>query len=381
MNSKKWAGIAILILVLTIAFTSLVLAGQKSFVPDNPLTGIHEDRSQGLITGKGVAMDKDKKKDYRERREKEEKKHETEKEEPKQQDNEDETDTGDEPELNVPGNDGDTTTGPGDEGDTEAPTDELPPVPDDPELPVIKTNLTQGQEIGGGYIGFWVKATDFKGRYIDASGLELYLNDVKLYSSGDSGSKVSYGTDIADGENILEITATDTYGKSRTVVYTLIGDSGKEGEKEGSITFSLEAHTVGLGYLIGPVEVDVDAGKPFPYALKKAMDNYGYGMAYKGSFNTGFYLQEVHKSGITNGCKIPDELQQRLDDEGTDKKGYDADSLGEADFTKFSGWIIQVNGITLSSGMSSYIPKDGDEVRVRFSLWFGEDIGGSWGDW
>lgn len=230
-------------------------------------------------------------------------------------------------------------------------------------------------------MGFWVKATDFKGRYIDASGLELSLNGNKLYSSGDTGSKVNYGTDIEDGENTLKIKATDTYGKSRTVVYTLIGNSGKEGEVEGYVTFSLEAHTVGLGYLISPVSVKVQAGKPFPYVLKTILDDHGYGMVYKGSFNTGFYLQEVTKSGITNGCKIPDELQKHLDEEGTDKKGHDADSLGEADFTKFSGWIYQVNGNTMSSGISSYIPKDGDEVRIRFSLWYGEDIGGSWGDW
>jgi len=370
MRSKKWAVISAVLLAVIIGLTSVVLSMQNELVPDDPINGIHEDRSQGIVTGKGYAMDKEKKQDYKKQKEeKEEEKDEPKQEEKKQENQQNEYEDTDEPELNVPG-----------DGDEESEGD-LPVVPDDPELPTIKTNLTNGQEVGGGYIGFWVKATDYKGRYIDASGLDLKLNGTKLYSSGDTGSKVNYGTDITDGENILEITATDSYGKSRTIIYTLIGNSGKDGEVEGTITFSLEAHTVGLGYLIAPVEVEVPAGKPFPYALKTILEDYGFGMAYKGSLNTGFYLQEVMKAGITNGCQIPDELQQKLDEEGTDKKSHDVDSLGEADFTKFSGWIIQVNSITLSSGMSSYIPKDGDEIRIRFSLWCGEDIGGSWGDW
>lgn len=384
MRSKKWAVIAAILLAVMIGLTSAVLSMQNELVPDDPINGIHEDRSQGLVTGKGYAMDKEKKQDYKKQKEEEEKK-EAEQEEQQQESPSDEYQETDEPELSVPTDEedeeqeSDLPVDP-DNGDKESEGD-LPVVPEDPELPTIKTNLTNGQEVGGGYIGFWVKATDYKGRYIDASGLDLKLNGTKIYSSGDTGSKVNYGADIADGENILEITATDSYGKSRTLVYTLVGNSDKEGEVEGTITFSLEAHTVGLGYLIAPVEVEVQMGKPFPYTLKTILDNYGFGMAYKGSLNTGFYLQEVMKPGITNGCQIPEELQQRLDEEGTDKKSHDADSLGEADFTKFSGWIYQVNGSSQSAGMSSYIPKDGDEIRIRFSLWYGEDIGGSWGDW
>lgn len=381
MRSKKWACISIGFLALVIIIVASILTAHGRLMPDNPISGLDPDRSQGLIVGKGYAMDKEKKADYQKQKKEKEQKKDSEQETSKRETAQNTQNTSGDPDLKVPGNQGDTSSGSGDEGDAQAPADELPPEPDDPELPTIKTNLTQGQEVGGGYVGFWIKATDFKGRYIDASGLTLTLNGNKLYSSGDTGSRVNYGTEIADGENTLKITATDSYGKSKTVVYTLIGDSGKEGESEGYITFSLEAHTVGLGYLISPTTVKVPAGKPFPYTLKQVLEKYGFGMVYKGSLNTGFYLQEVTKAGITNGCKIPDELQQKLDDEGTDKKGHEADSLGEADFTKFSGWIYQVNGSTMSSGISSYIPTDGDEVRIRFSLWYGEDLGGSWGDW
>ena len=45
-----------------------------------------------------------------------------------------------------------------------------------------------------------------------------------------------------------------------------------------------------------------------------------------------------------------------------------------------------VNGAQMSSGISTYYPADGDEIRIRFSLYAGADVGGSmqgetWGDW
>lgn len=51
-----------------------------------------------------------------------------------------------------------------------------------------------------------------------------------------------------------------------------------------------------------------------------------------------------------------------------------------------SGWLYSVNGEYMSVGMSSYFPADGDEVRLRFSLYSGADVGGgvngeTWGDW
>ena len=56
-------------------------------------------------------------------------------------------------------------------------------------------------------------------------------------------------------------------------------------------------------------------------------------------------------------------------------------SLGAGDFTKHAGWMYQVNGEVLESGMSGYIPTNGDEVRIRFTLYFGYDLGGSWGNY
>ena len=63
------------------------------------------------------------------------------------------------------------------------------------------------------------------------------------------------------------------------------------------------------------------------------------------------------------------------------------DWLGEGTLTGGSGWMFSVNGVYLSSGMNTYFPADGDEIRVRFTLYYGADIGEAmlggetWGDW
>ena len=65
---------------------------------------------------------------------------------------------------------------------------------------------------------------------------------------------------------------------------------------------------------------------------------------------------------------------------------HDANWIGEFDFTMNSGWMYFVNGEYMNVGMSSCFPGDGDEVRLRFTLYSGADLGvGSdgevWGDW
>ena len=55
---------------------------------------------------------------------------------------------------------------------------------------------------------------------------------------------------------------------------------------------------------------------------------------------------------------------------------YYENSLGEFDFTAESGWMYSVNGQYPNYGMSECFPKDGDVIRIRFTLALGKDIGG-----
>lgn len=143
---------------------------------------------------------------------------------------------------------------------------------------------------------------------------------------------------------------------------------------------------MGLGNLIGPVSVGYYEGEQLSYVLDRVLTEYGYTYRYDGSLSNGFYLRAVEKADITAGYHIPDELYQKLVEVNCPINNYHLDSLGEFDFTGPSGWMYEVNGAGVGSGISTYYPADGDRVRIRFTLYSGADIGhamtgDTWGDW
>ena len=57
---------------------------------------------------------------------------------------------------------------------------------------------------------------------------------------------------------------------SVTVYKEITGDEEEE-QPAGTITFSLEASTMGLGYLIGPAEVPFYEEETLPYVLNRVL--------------------------------------------------------------------------------------------------------------
>ena len=72
---------------------------------------------------------------------------------------------------------------------------------------------------------------------------------------------------------------------------------------------------------------------------------------------------------------IEDGLQFNIDP-STGEYIYDMDSLGQLDFCQGSGWAYSVNDEYKEYGMSEYKPKDGDDIKIRYTLAYGKDIGG-----
>lgn len=268
-------------------------------------------------------------------------------------------------------------------GGTSTPETSLDPEAE--KYPVIASDLTDGETVAGSYRTFYVQALDYKENYIGAGSLSVSGNGEKLYSTSDFGDMVAYRLDLIEGANSIVITAIDEEGRSATVSYTIY--RGEDAQiPAGTITFSLEASTIGLGYLIGPSSEVFYEGEQLSYVLDRILQQYGYTYRYDGSLTNGFYLKHVLRPGITSGCKIPEALEAKLLEVNCPQESYHLDSLGEFDFTKNSGWMYQVNGIHMDSGISTYYPADGDIVRIRFSLYGGSDIGGgmsgeTWGDW
>ena len=193
--------------------------------------------------------------------------------------------------------------------------------------------------------------------------------------------------DLIEGANTIDIKATDEEGFS-TVLPTFTIYKGEDSEQEpaGTITISIEAGTVGLGTILPATAITFYQGEQLSSVLLRLLQNSGFDWRNNGNATSGFYLKAIGRGGISAGAVIPEDLLAHLQEVNCQMSDHDANWLGEFDFTMDSGWLYSVNGEYLNVGMSAYFPADGDEVRLRFSLYSGADVGGAangeaWGDW
>lgn len=214
------------------------------------------------------------------------------------------------------------------------------------------------------------------------TGKQLYSNNYTVSVNGmvvpapvsQSGSKFGYSTYLSnEGANTITITATDADGYSATRSWTVYYENG-----DITVTVSVEATTVGLGYLVAPTEVTVPGGTDAWSIVEKVLTENGYGTSGSGS-----YLSAIQRSGICSGFFIDSELMELIMADGMDENGagldpqpFSMDSLGEFDFYRWSGWMYSYNGSYPGYGMNVCKPQDGSVIRVRYTLALGKDIGG-----
>lgn len=214
------------------------------------------------------------------------------------------------------------------------------------------------------------------------NGQQLYANNYTVSVNGtvvpapisQSGYQFGYTAYLSNvGANIITITATDGDGYATTRSWTVYYEEGTV-----TVTVSVEATTVGLGYLVAPTEVTVPGGTDAWTVVQQVLTENGYTVSVSGS-----YLSAIQRSGICNGWSIDPELMGRIIEDNMDELGagmdprpYSMDSLGELDFYRWSGWMYSYNGIYPGYGMNVCKPQDGSVIRVRYTLALGKDIGG-----
>lgn len=217
------------------------------------------------------------------------------------------------------------------------------------------------------YLGEQIVATGKNG-----SGLTVTLNGQTVYHAS---SNITYDLYFIQGENIVTVTARDEEGYYTTKEYSVYCEGVNVGEKIGTATISVEASTVGLGYLIPPTQVDIYEGENAVYPLGRLLDASGFQYNFSGTPDNGFYLAHLLKGGITNGAAIPKDLKAYLESAGIGLNGYEPNSLGENDFTVASGWVYQIDGAVPQYGLSECFLQDGQTLRLRYTLAQGRDVG------
>lgn len=252
------------------------------------------------------------------------------------------------------------------------------------KYPSISATIEVGSEVMGLEDGLVLKSPDVI-TIVDARSWDneqLYLNDYKVYVNGveigypcsQTGATFGYNTYLTrEGANTISITATDKDGYSVTRSWTIYYEKG-----DVTITVSIEATTVGLGYLIPPTKVTVPGGTDVMTIVLDLLKQNGY--TYNASSD---YLAAIGKTGINNGFRIDPELMDLIITDGMDAFGAgrnpqpgSMDSLGEFDFYRWSGWMYSYNGRFPGYGMNACKPQDGAVIRLRYTLALGKDIGG-----
>ena len=242
--------------------------------------------------------------------------------------------------------------------------------------PTIETTLEDGLFQRNSKKVFDVIARDANGEKIECT---VRCNDINIEPSWDDESKTSFTLEFSeDGEYAVTISAQDADGISQTKTYNITYEMAEYGEPIGRATVSLEAFTVGGGYLVFPVEIDVLEGMNCAILLDKFLSDNNLAYTNTGSLDGGFYLATV--SDIPEFTPVISEvLKTSLLNAGfdVDEHSYTPGQLSEFDFAQGSGWMYSVNGVFPNVGFSEYYLQDGDVMRIQYTLAYGADIGGA----
>ena len=150
----------------------------------------------------------------------------------------------------------------------------------------------------------------------------------------------------------------------------------------GQITISVERFTIGQGYHVEPIHIAYKDGESGMDVLKRAIgkENFvgytGYLQAIKGadkgvnSVEVPSYITELSKDAPNT-----ESTKAYYSQEGKDY--FDPGVLGEKTYHPQSGWMYSVNGVFSNYGMEEYVPKDGDVMRLQYTLYgLGMDLKG-----
>ena len=273
--------------------------------------------------------------------------------------------------------------------------------------PTIFSSLAETGEVSNSTLNFWVNATDHNGDYIPESNYDVTRNGVPAVWEFSNNNQISYSAQLDSGINTFTVQAWDEDGFRSVQTYQVIYNLPEE--TLGTVTVSIEATTIGMGYLAENYEIEIKKDTPFSYLLVENFDemtgNRGFVPVYTGTLDSSFYLESVYNPQPFVYPAIPADLEEHLltlnepnpDEVVYDPTKYRENQLGEFDFCKGSGWMYWVSTLGYPNvGMDRYFPQDGDVVRIRYTTYYGSDIGGSgamgngtnegegdgdWGEW
>lgn len=250
------------------------------------------------------------------------------------------------------------------------------PNPDPEHAPSIKTypDLTNGYTTNNSVFTLDIETYNYLGERLYGGSITLWLNGSEI-KAGWQNERTTYRLNLTQPENTVNVFMVDEYGYSRYYTFTLHYEKAEENQPIGYVTISLEATTVGLGYLIPPTQCPIYDNQSFSYVLQSLLADNGYTATFSGDMEQ-FYLAAVSKPGLTDNINIPPSLVGYIEAANKEITAPKPDSLEQTYITGDSGWMYCINGFYPNYGLGVYYPADGDRICIRFTLFdSGADIG------
>ncbi|MFR7610015.1 MAG: cohesin domain-containing protein [Christensenellaceae bacterium] len=238
----------------------------------------------------------------------------------------------------------------------------------------IETTLSDGIIQKTAKRTFFVIAKDGDGNKVTPTAT---FNGDALSPTWDDATQTSFTLNFTvEGENTVVVSAGDA-----ELTYTITYQPAEDGEYVGQAIFSIEAFSLGEGYIVEPVLTDIYAGDCAAAVLMRVLNRFGFTESHTGSVEGGFYLATIKDGTIPNipvsPVNAPAELVDALSSWGiTLEDRYSENELGEFDYCYASGWMYCLNNVFCRFS-DSYL-SDGDVVRVQFTVAYGSDIGGGY---
>ena len=163
--------------------------------------------------------------------------------------------------------------------------------------PSLVTTLTDNVVQRGSKKVFDVWARNAGGVKIRAT---VKHNGQRLEPTWDDNEKASYTLNFTEeGENIVTVSASSDGGKKKELTYHITYVRAKAGEEIGRAVWSVEAFSIGCGYLIAPTEVPIYEGETSAKQLLRLLADNGFVGYYGGTVESSFYLAYIADGDVS----------------------------------------------------------------------------------
>lgn len=153
-------------------------------------------------------------------------------------------------------------------------------------------------------------------------------------------------------------------------------------QAKSKVYYSVEKFTIGQGYLVEPTEIAITEGEALSTVTERLLKKNGFTWSSEITSSYGWYLEGIDNADTGDGY-VPQCIQNMGPDAPRDedilpakeKNGRDYPGLYAYSYTMYSGWMFYPNNQDKSVGAGYYSLKDGDVIRLRFTLYgIGADL-------